>query len=306
MKAGSFIDRMSSGRFHGASWPVARVLAACWLPLLLAGCGEQRLSSDELVSASRATTVDVGRALALPPPGSLPVIGVTQRTYENAVSQTVSLATRGRTPGENAIYVAFFTAADVPEQGGVEGNLLKDPGIDDFAIGKEMEERFPGISLAPSAVFVQNRYGPFGYAFGHGAGGEACLYAWQRLAGKDSLFRPKSGMISVRLRICDPAATEASLLRLAYGYAFNAKLKRPGWNPIGDAPAPAPELGQAGAPIYPQIPQSSFDEPPQRPQAVRPRPERRRNVVPAEPRTPDPIPTKPLEGYPTVPPPPAP
>lgn len=306
MSAWSFIDRMSSDRFRGLFRLRAGVLAACGLPLVFAGCGEQRFSSDELVSASRAITVDVGRALALPPPGSLPVTGVTQRTYENAVSQTVSLATRGRTPGENAIHVAFFTAADVPESTGVEGNLLKEPGIDDFAIGKEMEERLPGVAMAPSAVFVQNSYGPFGYAVGRGTGGETCLYAWQRLAGKDSLFRPKSGMISVRLRVCDPIATEASLLRLAYGYAFNAKLKRPGWNPIGDAPAPAPELGQAGAPIYPQAPQSSFGEAPPRPQAVRPRPERRRSAVRAEPQAPEPISTKPLEGYPTVPPPPAP
>lgn len=258
------------------------------------------------MSASRALTVDVSRALALPPPGSLPVTGVTQRTYENAVAQTVSLATRGRTPGENAIDLAFFTAADVPEAAGVEGKLLKDPGIDDYAIGKEMEERFPGVAMSPSAVFVQNSYGPFGYAVGRGTGGEACLYAWQRLAGKDSLFRPKSGMISVRLRVCDPSATEASLLRLAYGYGFNAKLKRPGWNPIGEAPAPAPELGQAGAPIYPQAPQPSFGEASQRPQAVSPRLQRRRSAVHAESQAPNTIPPKVLEGYPIVPPPPAP
>lgn len=285
---------------------MARVLAASCLALLVASCGEQRLSGDELVTASRAITVDVGRALALPPPGSLPVIGVTQRTYENAVSQTVSLGTRGRTPGENAIHVAFFTAADLPEETGVEGNLLKEPGIEDFAINKEMEERLPGIAMAPSAAFVQNRYGPFGYAFGRGAGGEACIYAWQRLAGADSLFRPKSGMISVRLRACDPAATEASLLRLAYDYVFNAKLRRPGWNPIGDVPPPEPELGQAGAPIYPQVPQASFDEAPQRPPAAPPRAERRRSAVPAEPQAPDPTLARPLEGYPTVPPPPSP
>lgn len=306
MKAWNFIDPKLGGECSGLPRPAARVLVVSWLALLATGCGEQRISADELVTASRSVTVDIGRALALPPPGSFPVTGVTQRTYENAVSQTVSLATRGRTPGENAIHIAFFTAADIPEAAGVEGNLLKDPGIEDFAIAKEMEERLPGVAMAPSAVFVQNKYGPFGYAFGRGTGGEACLYAWQRLAGSDSLFRPKSGMISMRLRICDPVATEASLLRLAYGYAFNAKLKRPGWNPIGDGPAPAPELGQAGAPIYPQAPQASFGEAPQRPQAARPRPARQRSSVPAEPQAPDPVSIRPLEGYPTVPPPPAP
>lgn len=271
--------------------------------LLAAGCGEQRLSGDELAMASRATTVDVGRALALPPPGSLPVPGVTQRRYDNAVSQVVSLATRGRTPGENAIYVSFFTAADLPDSMGVEGNLLREPGIDDFAIGREMEERLPGIAMAPSAVFVQNKYGPFGYAFGRGTGGEACLYAWQRLANGDSIFRPRSGAISVRIRVCDPAGTEASLLRLAYDYSFNASLRRSGWNPIGDAPAPNPQLGEAGAPIYP-LPQASFSEPPQRPSAA---PQRRvRTPRATPPQASEPIPDKPLEGYPTVPPPPTP
>lgn len=306
MRAWNVIAAARPGALHDASRPVASGFAAACLALILAGCGEQRFSGDQLVTASRATSVDIGRAMALPPPGSVPVIGVTQRTYENGVSQTISLATRGRTPGENAFHVAFLTAADLPEEAGVEGSLLREPGIDDFAIAREMEERLPGVAMAPSAVFVQNRYGPFGYAFGRGAGGEACLYAWQRLARGDSVFRPRSGVISVRLRICDPAATEASLLRLAYDYSLNARLQRVGWNPIGDAPAPSADLGEAGAPIYPQAPQPSFGEPPQRPQAARPRPERRQRPAPVEVETPDPVSIRPLEGYPTVPPPPAP
>ncbi len=303
MSAWTFIAPQSPSAFAGLCGPRTKALAASWLALLAAGCGEQRISGDELVTASRSITVDVGRAMALPPPGSLPVLSVAQRTYENAVAQIVSLTTRGRTPGENAIYVAFFTAADLPDSIGVEGNLLKEPGIDDFALAKEMEERLPGVAMAPAAVFVQNRYGPFGYAFGRGTGGEACLYAWQRLAGQDNLFRPRTGMISVRLRICDPGATEASLLRLAYGYAFNARLRRSGWNPIGDAPAPAPELGQAGVPIYPQAPLATFGETQQGSQVARSRPERRRGAAP---QALEPVTAKPLEGYPTVPPPPAP
>jgi hypothetical protein len=304
MRAWGFIASIASGRRRGVAGPVAKAFGASWLALLAAGCGEQRFSGDELVTASRAVAVDVGRALALPPAGSLPVIGVTQQTYENGVAQTISLATRGRTTGENALYVAFLTAADLPEGAGVEGNLLKEPGIDDFAIAKEMDERLPGVAMAPSSAFVQNKYGPFGYAFGRGAGGEACLYAWQRLARGDSLFRPRSGLISLRVRVCDPAGTEVSLLRLAYEYSLNARLRRSGWNPVGDAPSPSPDLGEAGAPIYPQQPQPFFDELPQRPRAARPRPERRPRPAAAE--APEPISARPLEGYPTVPPPPAP
>lgn len=284
---------------------VAACITAAWLGLSVSGCGEQKLSSSELVMASRAVSVDVGRALALPPPGSFPVTGVTQRSYDNAVSQVVSMATRGRTPGENAIHVAFLTAADLPDADGVEGNLLREPAIDDFAIAREMEERLPGVAMAPSAVFVQNKYGPFGYAFGRGAHAEACLYVWQRMANGDSILRPRSGVISVRIRVCDPAATEASLLRVAFSYAINGSLRRPGWNPIGDAPAPAPELGMAGAPIFPQ-PQGSFPDGFEQRPTARPRPMRSPRAEAERIQASDPIPDKPLEGYPIVPPPPAP
>ncbi|MGX1789670.1 cellulose biosynthesis protein BcsN [Bosea sp. NPDC055332] len=275
------------------------------MSLAIAGCGEQRLAEAELVTATRSLSVDPSRALVVLPPGGPPVIGVTQRSYENAVAQTISLATRGRTPGENTIQVAFFTSADLPDSAGVEGNLLKLPGIDDFAVTRDLEERLPGTTMALSAVFVQNKYGPFGYAFGHGAGGEACLYAWQRIADGDSIFRPRSGAVSVRMRICDPKATEASLLRLAYEYSLNASLRRSGWNPIGEAPAPEAGLGKAGAPIYP-LPQVSTQEAPAPRRATRPRPVRAPQAEADDPRDTQPVSDRPLEGYPTVPPPPAP
>ncbi|KRE24597.1 hypothetical protein ASE66_05045 [Bosea sp. Root483D1] len=277
-------------------------MAGC-LSLAVAGCGEQRLADSELVTATRSLSVDPSRAMIVLPPGSPPVVGVTQRSYENAVAQTISLATRGRTPGENTIQVAFFTAADLPESTGVEGNLLKLPGIDDFAVAQDMDEHLPGIAMAPSAVFVQNKYGPFGYAFGRGTGGDACLYAWQRIADGDSVFRPKSGAVSVRMRICNPKASEASLLRLAYDYSLNASLRRSGWNPAGDAPAPAPELGKAGAPIYPllQAPEAAAPR-----RAAPPRPARAPRAETDRLHDPQPISDRPLEGYPTVPPPPTP
>lgn len=278
---------------------------AALLGLSGAGCGESRLARDELVTASRAISVSPARALALPPPGSIPIIGVTQRNYDNAVSQVISLATRGRTPGENAIDVAFFTAADLPDSAAVEGNLLKLPGIEDHDVARDMEERLPGVVMLPSAVFVQNKYGPFGYAFGRGIGGEACLYAWQRIADGDSLFRPRSGAVSVRIRVCDPTATEATLLRLAYDYSLNASLRRPGWNPVGEAPPPAPELGKAGAPIYP-LPQASAPEPSPVRRIVHPRPSRPPRGEPEPAPDLPAIPDRPLEGYPTVPPPPRP
>lgn len=252
--------------------------------------------------ATRAIAVAPSRAIVTPPPGGPAIVAVTQRSYDNAISQEIRLATRGATPGENAIYAAFFTSADVVDSEGVEGNLLKVPTLDDDAVSREMEERLPGVPMAPSTVFVQNKYGPFSYAFGRGARGEACLYAWQKLARGDSIFRPKSGAVSIRIRLCDPQATEASLLRVAYDYAISASLSRPGWRPVGDAPAPAPRLGKAGAPIYP-VAQPGFGDTPERPAVSvreRSRPSAARPVKPAEPPAPD----RRLEGYPIVPPPP--
>jgi len=292
-----------SARRHPPRKRAAISVATVGLCLAIAGCGEQRLADSELVTATRSLSVDPGRAMIVLPPGSQPVIGITQRSYANAIAQTISLATRGQTPGENRIEVAFFTAADLPDSAGVEGNLLKLPGIDDFSVAQDMEERLPGVAMAPSAVFVQNKYGPFGYAFGRGTGGEACLYAWQRIADGDSIFRPKSGAVSVRMRICDPKASEAALLRLAYDYSLNASLRRSGWGPAGDAPAPAPGLGQAGAPIYP-LPQASTDDTPAPRRVARPRPARQPRIESERLPETQPVPDRPLAGYPTVPPPP--
>lgn len=291
---------------EGLAISSARKAALLWITasaLLVAGCGEQRFADAELVTTTRSLSVDPSRAMVVLPPGGPPVIGVTQRSYENAIAQTISLATRGHTPGENTIQVAFFTAADLPESTGVEGNLLKLPAIDDFSVAQDMEERLPGVAMAPSAVFVQNKYGPFGYAFGRGSGGEACFYAWQRIADGDSIFRPRSGAVSVRMRICDPRASEATLLRLAYEYSLNASLRRSGWNPAGDAPAPAPGIGKAGQPIYPLL-QAAETAAPRR--AIRHRPARTPQVETDRSDESRPLPDRPLEGYPTVPPPPTP
>ncbi len=272
---------------------------------MAAGCGGQKLTDAELSFATRAIAVDPSRALVMLPVGGPPIVNVTQRNYDNAIAQTISLTTRGRMSGENTIDVAFLTSADIPEDTGVEGRLLSNPSIEDSAIAREMEERFPGVTMAPAAIYVQNRYGPFGYAFGRSATGDGCLYAWQRIASGDSIFRPRSGLVSIRLRICEPGASETSLLRLAYGYSINASLRRSGWNPIGDAPQPQAGLGEAGVPIYP-LPQASWPEAAEgQRQAMRPRSARANRTRPLPAETIDPLPDRPLEGYPAVPPPPA-
>jgi hypothetical protein len=285
---------------------VVSLATVAWLGVMVAGCGSQRLTDAELSFATRAIAVDAGRALVMLPPGSLQVVNVTQRNFDNAIAQTISLATRSRVSGENTIDVAFLTSADVPDDVGVEGRLLQKPSIEDFAIAREMEERFPGVAMAPAAVYVQNRYGPFGYAYGRGAGGDGCLYAWQRIASGDSIFRPKSGLVSIRLRVCETGASETALLRLAYGFSINASLRRSGWNPIGDAPQPQAGLGESGVPIYPATPTAWPDEADRQKPALRPRPARITRPQRSRAEDAAPPPDRPLEGYPTVPPPPTP
>lgn len=279
------------------------LIAAAVLAGLAGGCGEQRLADNDLSFATRSIAVDPGRAMISLSPGAPPVVSVTQRSYENAVTQTIALSTRGRIAGENAIYVAFLTSADVPEMGpSFEGNLLASPSIEDHAIALEMEERLPGVTMVPTAAYVQNRYGPFSYAFGRSPAGDGCIFVWQRIAGQDSLIRPKTGLISVRIRVCSPGAAETTLLRLAYGYSVNASLNRSGWGPIGDTPPPSPDVGQTGVSIYPAPLTSGPDAIEREAAPARPRP---RRTLPVSPEALEPIPDRPLEGYPIVPPAPA-
>lgn len=284
-----------------------------WLALaatvVLAGCSGSRLTSADLVLSSRAVDVPVGRAIVTPPPGGPAIIAVAERSYDNALSQEITLATRGSTPGQNTIYATLLAAADLPDGAGIEGAVLKEPIYGDPELMREMETRLPGVDMRPSSVFVQNKYGPFGYAFGRGVGGEACLYAWQRLMPGERLFLPTRGAASIRIRLCDPAGTEASLLRVAYQYSINGSLRIPGWDPIGDAPAPSPSLREAGSPIYPVAHPSIEDAldtrplPEARPVARPPRRvPRRTEAAPAAEET-APVDER-LEGFPVVPPPP--
>lgn len=299
--------RPSSGFAHRRIALVAP--AAVTLAFALVGCAGSRLTSADLVLSSRAVDVPLGRAIVAPPPGGPAIIAVTERGYDNALSQEITLATRGGTPGQNTIYATFLASADLPDATGIEGAVLKEPTFGDPELMREMETRLPGVEMQPSTAFVQNKYGPFGYALGHGVGGETCLYAWQRLMPGERLFLPTRGAASVRIRLCDPAGTEASLLRVAYQYSINGSLRIPGWDPIGDAPPPPPNLGEAGSPIYP-VAQPSIEDVVD----TRPLPERRPEIhqtrraprrAPVREEAPPPPADERLEGFPVVPPPPA-
>jgi hypothetical protein len=120
-------------------------------------------------------------------------------------------------------------------------------------IAAEMREAFPGVAMSRSALFVQNEYGPFGYAVGRASSGDTCVYAWQRIAGTPRpplLFR-SNGALELRLRLCEAGASEPQLLSVMYGVRIRAFFPGVAWNPYGAPPPPDAAIGQAGTPIYP-------------------------------------------------------
>lgn len=218
---------------------------------LTAGCAPLLWRGNPQV-ATATVEVPVAEALVLPEPGAAPqVITVLETDYINAVQQEIILATNSRSRGQNAIYAVFF--GPVKGRTGWE-NLRKDEFLNDEALDEEMLERMPGVPMHVSNYFVQNRYGPFNYAIGNAGGGELCIYGWQRIQSQARLrlIPPDSGVLAIRLRLCQVGASEQDLLRVMYRYSINGYFLPQFWQPYG-RPMGEPEgLGMIGGPLaYP-------------------------------------------------------
>jgi hypothetical protein len=286
---------------------------------MLAACANRPL---DLRVQTLTTEVPVTQAIVLPPPGGPSIVTLLERRRSNAIEQELILSTNGFAPGQNAFYVSLFESV-----AGLDGpDVVKVPSVAPDAIAAEMEQRLPGIVMQVSPYFVQNKYGPFGYAAGVSDAGDTCLYAWQTIEPNERQLWSPHGAISVRLRICEPGAPEEALLRLMYEYSVVAHLRSPGWNPYGEPPPADPRIGETGSPVYP-ISRNGHAQPvsePARP-AAQPVERSLRRVAPRQdlgldepsslsPRSPSPerrapplrtVPRRePLEGYPTIPPPP--
>ena len=217
----------------------------------LAGCAAG--GAPQILVSTR--TVDTSQAFALPPPGGPSIVSVIERPYNNAVQQEILLATTARTPGQNVLRVQFFGPLKANLTG---GDKLRDSQLGVTDISREMRGTRPGIVMHRSPNYVQNRYGPFGYASGRSRSGDTCVYAWQRIRPGESQSRwlTGRGSIQVRLRLCDSNLTEQQLLAFMYGYSVNAAFNDYSWNPYGDAPGPAENLGKSGEDIYPSGPKA--------------------------------------------------
>lgn len=226
----------------------ARLLLGAGLGILigLAGCA----SPPPLTNSTDTSLVPSETAFAYPAPGGPAVTAVLERRYANATQQDILLSTSARTPGQNVLRVQMFGPVDARLAG--EGRL-RDGYLPIGDVGSEMRQVLPGIRMQRSPFYVQNKYGPFGYAVGRSASGDTCLYGWQRITstGSTQTLIGNKGSVQVRLRICDQDASEQHLLDSMYGYTISSAFKTRNWNPYGEAPAPDAALGKSGHPMYP-------------------------------------------------------
>ncbi|MDQ0322412.1 hypothetical protein QO002_004618 [Pararhizobium capsulatum DSM 1112] len=210
-------------------------------------CGAPR---DGVRLTEGATTVPSEEAMALPPPGGPAVVSVVSRTFTNADEQDILLFTSASTPGQNFLRIKLFGPMGIDRDG---GKSLGYATLRESTIGQEMRAQFPGVGMKRSDLFLQNDYGPFGYAFGRGRQNDSCFYGWQQIRSNEqerSAFQ-NGGTIQVRLRLCEQGASEEKLLSVMYGYTIRAGISKPGWNPYGAPPSVDDGLGRTSNPIRP-------------------------------------------------------
>ncbi|PXA99204.1 hypothetical protein DMC47_04760 [Nostoc sp. 3335mG] len=215
-------------------------VVAALLSLCLAGCAT---TTD--MPTSDAGIVRPSEALVMPPPGGPGIVSVVSTTFPNAVRQDISLATEARSVGENKISVIRFTGR------GGDGSdaALKDIPFTQVNLTEEALKAWPGSGMAVSPYFVQNAYGPFGYAIAKPANGDSCLYAWQRI---EPLLKPSGavgrGAVIIRVQVCRRGVTEEALLDIMYRLRLNFEvfpgLKAPA--AIGAIAAPIRPIGAGG------------------------------------------------------------
>ncbi|ASY59831.1 cellulose biosynthesis protein BcsN [Sinorhizobium sp. CCBAU 05631] len=218
--------------------------------LSLAGC----TAREGARVPTGATIVATENALVLPPPGGPDILNVVERRFGNAVEQDVNLHTSASTPGQNYLRATFFG----PTGAGLDQKTATYSAVRASEMMREARRAVPGVPLAQSPYFLQNNYGPFGYAFGR-RDGDACLYAWQQIRPPESQRSPlrSYGTIQVRFRYCATDASENELLNIVYAYTISGTIiGDPSWNPYGPPPTVDARLGRTGSPIYRTAPPS--------------------------------------------------
>ncbi|WP_183744032.1 MULTISPECIES: cellulose biosynthesis protein BcsN [unclassified Rhizobium] len=222
-----------------------KTISVVAISAMIAGC----TSTGEVRQPAGPESVEPEKALVLPPPGGPSIVSVIERKRGNGVEQTISLFTSSSVPGQNFLKAQFLGASGVNSGASSDSYRMIRQGD----IAREMARAVPGVPMATSATFLQNSYGPFGYASGRSRAGDTCIYAWQQIRSSQSAHTQARnfGMIQIRLRLCDARAAERQLLGIVYGYTVTGTFDGDIWNPYGAPPPANPALGQTGAPIYP-------------------------------------------------------
>nr|WP_272212837.1 cellulose biosynthesis protein BcsN [Marinicella sp. W31]MDC2878760.1 cellulose biosynthesis protein BcsN [Marinicella sp. W31] len=222
---------------------------------LLSGC-----AGDLMSYTSNVRNLMPEEAVIMPPPGGPAIVSVLETQYSNAIDQRILLRTDARTPGQNYINAIFFGTRNYSP---MNKRSLSYTALTETRIDESMREELAGVRMVQSPYYVQNNYGPFGYAFGQGRGDDLCMYGWQQIRpGRDSLAAfGQAGTIQIRVRFCESGASEDDLLGIMYGYTVNVAVEAYGWNPYGEQASPPPLLGETGAPSYPR---KAYDDRPER------------------------------------------
>lgn len=233
----------AKGQLRPSQGLCAAVLAAA--VAVLSGCSTRQ----DVGTPTGAVMVPAENALILPPPGGPAVLNVVERRRTNAIEQDIYLYTSAATPGQNVLHAKFFGPVDAQFDQQKRSGYA---GIQDNRMMAEARRALPGVPLALSPYFLQNNYGPFGYAFGRGRSGDACIFAWQQIRQKENHRSPLKGYgtIQLRLRYCATGASETELLAPVYGYTITGTFGDPAWNPYGAPPPLEAGLGRTGNPIY--------------------------------------------------------
>lgn len=232
---------------------------------MLAGC-----ASTTDLPPQEARIVAPVDAMIVPPPGGPGIINVVSTTLPNAIRQDISLATQARSTGENKITLIQF----VSRGGDGSDAALKDIPFTEVNLTAEALAAWPNSGMSVSPYFVQNDYGPFGYAIGRPANGDVCIYAWQRIApGLKPSGAVDRGTITVRFQMCKRGASEQELLEVMYRLRLKASVHQPRSAPqaIGRIAAPIRPVGAEGFSNVFDIP-SAAPTPPSAPAAPAPTP----------------------------------
>jgi hypothetical protein len=219
-------------------------VAAALLMAIVSGCATPRT----ILSNVTEEEVSVDHAFVSLGPGAPAVLFLTERPYANGARQTMRLATHGMTPGENSLRVDVvgLTNSNVDRQATLPDSPLSEPDLI-----SEAEEGLPNVPLRTSLTYVQNRYGPFGYAVGRSTQGDECIYAWQRLTTPNENLSVVNSRdtLSVRLRVCAPHVSEARLVAIMMGLSVNVGLSGGSWTP--EPKQLSSQIGAAGVSIGP-------------------------------------------------------